>query len=43
MLPLAKEIGEIKTLLMERLSKDEDEIPYMTTSIKADTDNGDCN
>ena len=34
-----KEVGEIQNFInAERLSKDEDEIPYMTTSIKADTD-----
>lgn len=34
-----KEVGEIQSFInAERLSKDEDEIPYMTTSIKADTD-----
>ena len=34
-----KEVGEIQNFInAERLSKDEDEIPYMTTSIKADSD-----
>ena len=34
-----KEVGEIQYFInAERLSKDEDEIPYMTTSIKADSD-----
>ena len=34
-----KEVGEIQHFInAERLSKDEDEIPYMTTSIKADSD-----
>ena len=32
-----KEVGEIQNFIItERLQKDEDEIPYMTTSIKAD-------
>jgi len=32
-----KEVSEIQNFIIaERLSKDEDEIPYMTTSIKAD-------
>ena len=34
-----KEVSEIQNFInAERLSKDEDEIPYMTTSIKADSE-----
>ena len=34
-----KEVGEIQNFIIaERSTKDEDEIPYMTTSIKADND-----
>ena len=39
MLLLQKEVSEIQNFInAERLSKDEDEIPYMTTLLKPDTD-----